>query len=136
MRLQATLLFGLFLSLLLEATIFSLPIFLATAIIIFVLFPSARNILLIFLGAVFLDVLTFRYLGSTALIVFFIFALINLYWNVFNIKDYKIIALYIVFFSYLYAYIFSSSKNLILYLVLYIMLMVTFRYFYNKKLLW
>ncbi|PIT89209.1 MAG: hypothetical protein COU27_01550 [Candidatus Levybacteria bacterium CG10_big_fil_rev_8_21_14_0_10_36_7] len=136
MNLQNLIILVLLAAFFIEGSIISFPIIFLLSIILFMLFPNNKTFITIFLISIIADSLYLRPLGISSLILFAIFLFFNLYKNIFEMKNYLLIAFSSTFFTFMYAYFFSYSTNIILHLIFFIIGLTIFYILSNKKLLW
>lgn len=109
----------LFLSLFLESTLIVFPVFLIISVLLFVLFPKIPVLVGVFLGSIILDILKVTTIGFTALFIFTIFLVLNIYIKSVDIKDFKVVLIITFISSIAYSYLSSYSVNLIIYLLIF-----------------
>lgn len=136
MNIRNILLTLIFLSLVFDGTIVSLPLVFTFALICYIFAPDASTVLILFLAGIILDILRVSGVGSTSAAMTLSYAFIYFYRRAFELKDYRILLVILLVLSFIYGKVFNYSGNLISYLLIFILAGVIFSYFSKSKFLW
>ncbi|RJP47580.1 MAG: hypothetical protein C4584_00310 [Armatimonadetes bacterium] len=92
----------LILSLFLEGILFSLPLVFILSLVILVFYPEKKIYFFVFVVGFFLDSLRVVNPGITSLMVFSFYFIFQIYQNIFEVKDYKLLILLVFVSSLIY----------------------------------
>ncbi len=132
MNAKIILLLCLILSLLFQTTLVSFPLYIIFSILLFILYPEWDMVLVIFLGALVLDMLQVVQLGSSAVFILVALLITSFAQKFFNTKDYKSVLAILFLATITYATIFSYSINILLYLILFVGIFVATHFYYVR----
>ncbi len=94
-------------SIVLESSLFSIPLFLISSIILFMFDSSIKILIYIFISSLLIDSVHVQNLGTSGLFVLSSLLLLSFYKKNFEIGDYKII-IFVIFFS---AFLYSKTVD-------------------------
>lgn len=120
------LLASLFIALLLEATVISLPLAFVLLLCYSVLNRSGKVLLTAFASGFILDVLTLRMLGASAIFFVLFFSFVLLYQSKYEIRSYPFVIVSAFAGSYLYLLLLSGSATMLRAIVSSIMAVLIF----------
>lgn len=136
MNLRLILALLLFLSLLVETSYFTFPLVFIICVTYYILYPDLKTFALAAFTALTLDALKASPLGLTSISIFISIFIFEVSKSAFEIKDYKIIMLFLFVATFTYANIFSYSNSLLLYILVFLMSGIVLSFIYRRKLLW
>lgn len=126
----------LFLSLLAETSYFAFPFVFIVGLTSYIFYPDLKTLALAAFTALTLDALKASPLGLTSISIFISIFIFEVSKSAFEIKDYKIIMLFLFVATFTYANIFSYSNSLLLYILVFLMSGIVLSLIYRRKLLW
>lgn len=136
MTLKNYLILFLFLSLFIETTFIAFPLTLIFSILLYILYPETKTFLLILFASLVLDALKLSSIGLTSVFIFFPLLIVNLLRKTLEIKDYKIIIVFLFAASFIYAKLFSYTDSLLTFVLIFGSSLAFFIYFYKKNFSW
>lgn len=136
MNFKKILFVAIFVSLLFDATLFSVPIVFPLCLLCYILYPDLETIVVSLLAGIVLDSIRLTPMGATVLIMALSFCILETVKRSLALKDYKLIILILFIASYVFATIFSYSNNLLIYVLIYAGVGVAAYYLSKKKILW
>lgn len=133
MSYKLTLLILLFIALILDSTLISLPLVAALCILMYLLYNDLATLIIIFVSGIIIDSLSLQTIGSTSLFLLLTCLVIYIYKNIFELKDMRLVVLFLFLSTYIYALIFGYSSNIFIYLILFALAQSLVYYFTNRS---
>ncbi len=120
------------LSLFLETTLFSFPLVVVTALLLYIFFPKTETLFMVFMIGLLLDALKVSQFGITPLFLMGVFLLLNFYKRYFEPKDLLFVTPFVFLCAFIYALLVSYAVSITFYSLLFVQALMVVLYARSK----
>ncbi len=135
MSLRNILVLLLFLSFVIESTVFAIPFVFVVSLVLYILFPDLKTIIYTFIAGLLLDITKVSIIGLTPLILLILFFGLDLIKTRMLLNSYRTILLLLFASAFLYGNFFAYEDNMLIYASIFGISYLLILYF-NKKSSW
>lgn len=132
MSIKQFLVFLLFLSVIIESTVFAFPFVFIISLILYLTAPSTRTVIYAFIAGLLIDIVRLSTIGLTPLAILISFLILDMVKTRMLLNSHKTILLILFVAAFLYGNFFSYNGNLLVYVSVFGAAYLFTAYFYRK----